>query len=402
MRHAERYGVRQRSGEWDCQYTHIHTHTHIDALRVVSIVQRSHIILTPAITVIVAFTVIVTDEWARTVDRCHDDPLTPLGKEQAKEAAIQLLKEGYHIRRLLTSPFKRCIETALAMAEVLQVPVYVENALCELMKHRWFSWEGKTVDTVYLIQQQLWDTYGSEKVQFLDQSAFAECAPLVAWEEGEGEEVKQEDIPRLRRLAEILLQRPQDFDGAVVITHGGVAWQMVSHLLCMGGDEGVSCEGRAEYAARTTLLFACVNNDRAVATQASALVHTLSDSSSAAPNSAVSEAIHVRQVKPFIGPLRFTPSQDWNSAHFPNWRRIFSELAEDADSLFHPAHKQQQEGIRILEAGSWEGLSACRLKELFPHSQLHMVDHFDVANEDAAARERGRMRHERVVSTATE
>jgi broad specificity phosphatase PhoE len=115
MRHAERSAFLQRSGVWDQQ-------------------------------------------WAEGRARCWDDELTARGKEQAREAARQLLASYGQPRRLLCSPFVRCVETALAVADEIGggLRVEVDAGLCENMRSEWFGKSGP-FDEIMMTRGQLRD-----------------------------------------------------------------------------------------------------------------------------------------------------------------------------------------------------------------------------------------------------
>ncbi len=59
----------------------------------------------------------------------HDPRLTELGHEQAREAARALAQAG--IRRIITSPYTRALQTAAPIAAALGVPVYVNPIVRE-------------------------------------------------------------------------------------------------------------------------------------------------------------------------------------------------------------------------------------------------------------------------------
>ncbi len=57
-------------------------------------------------------------------------PLTELGREQARQAA-SLLQRRFRPQRIVASPYRRARETAEVIAEVLQLPVEVDEGLRE-------------------------------------------------------------------------------------------------------------------------------------------------------------------------------------------------------------------------------------------------------------------------------
>lgn len=60
-----------------------------------------------------------------------DPKLTPRGREQVQRTAAELQRQGRPIRRLITSPFTRALETAAIIAEALKLPVEVEHIVHE-------------------------------------------------------------------------------------------------------------------------------------------------------------------------------------------------------------------------------------------------------------------------------
>jgi broad specificity phosphatase PhoE len=56
----------------------------------------------------------------------EDSPLTELGLEQAKQAALDLLKHGYKIDRVISSPLARAYETAQIVVKEAALDLEVE------------------------------------------------------------------------------------------------------------------------------------------------------------------------------------------------------------------------------------------------------------------------------------
>ncbi len=65
----------------------------------------------------------------RTDPGIHDPKLTPLGHEQAEAAAEALAQQG--LRRILTSPYTRALQTAAPIARRLDLPVIVNPVVRE-------------------------------------------------------------------------------------------------------------------------------------------------------------------------------------------------------------------------------------------------------------------------------
>lgn len=79
----------------------------------------------------------VDPEWVETAARPHDPGLSPDGVGQADRLAERLETEG--ISHIFASPFLRTVHTAAVVAEVLDLPVYLEPGLGEWMNPDWFS-----------------------------------------------------------------------------------------------------------------------------------------------------------------------------------------------------------------------------------------------------------------------
>jgi broad specificity phosphatase PhoE len=60
-----------------------------------------------------------------------DPKLTPRGREQVHRSAALLRDHAHPIRRVITSPYTRALETAAIVAEALAVPVEVEPIVHE-------------------------------------------------------------------------------------------------------------------------------------------------------------------------------------------------------------------------------------------------------------------------------
>ncbi|CAK9046151.1 unnamed protein product [Durusdinium trenchii] len=75
------------------------------------------------------------DEWGCSEDAerfPHDPPLTPNGFQQAELAAKELLKEGLAFDVVITSPYLRCIQTALVVCETFKSDLLLDYALSEV------------------------------------------------------------------------------------------------------------------------------------------------------------------------------------------------------------------------------------------------------------------------------
>jgi lipopolysaccharide biosynthesis glycosyltransferase len=306
-------------------------------------------------------------EWAEGRERCWDDPLTDLGKEQAREAAQQLLLDDKP-RRLVCSPFVRCVETALEMGKVLALPVEVDAALCENMREEWFGGNAFPFNQVMLGVDEL-RACGFDVRAVGAPQLFPAAVVPTTWE--------NEDHNRLvrpQRLAQAVRDWPDLFAGCVLVTHGGVGHQLVRALV--SGDDDTADVGPVEYAARSTINLARLQEP------------CKADGSM--------PALH----RAFQSPLRFTPSQDWMTAHLPTWAYLLAPGRLRKTGFPLPsAGGLKEDKLQLLELGSWEGLSAKNWLQHFPgfpRAHLTLVDHFDVANPSPQARADGQARYDKL------
>ena len=70
-----------------------------------------------------------------------DPGLSDIGRRQAEQAAGSALIQGADLTQILTSPLRRCRETAEIVARALDLPVEVEDDLGEM---DFGDWEGST------------------------------------------------------------------------------------------------------------------------------------------------------------------------------------------------------------------------------------------------------------------
>ncbi|GAB4302212.1 MAG: histidine phosphatase family protein [Oscillatoriaceae cyanobacterium] len=78
----------------------------------------------------------VHPEWFDTAELPYDPPLSDDGMEQAKALARRLA--GENIAHIFASPFLRTVQTACAVAQVLDLPVKLEAGLSEFLTPEWF------------------------------------------------------------------------------------------------------------------------------------------------------------------------------------------------------------------------------------------------------------------------
>ena len=128
-----------------------------------------------------------------------DPKLTALGKEQVRRAAAQIRREGHPIKRLITSPYTRALETAAILAEELQLPVEVEPIVHE---HAcWTCDIGTPISTL------------AERWPALDFSHMEE----IWWPEGE----EQESVHRRCAAFRVKAAQLNDWRQVGVVSHWG-------------------------------------------------------------------------------------------------------------------------------------------------------------------------------------
>jgi probable phosphoglycerate mutase len=80
-----------------------------------------------------------------------DTPLSPLGEAQAQALAQALAHSG--IARIISSPLRRCVDTAAPLAERLGIPVETDPLLLEI-DHG--SWQGRFRDEIAHSEPELY------------------------------------------------------------------------------------------------------------------------------------------------------------------------------------------------------------------------------------------------------
>ncbi|MEW6273026.1 MAG: histidine phosphatase family protein [Thermodesulfobacteriota bacterium] len=74
--------------------------------------------------------------WSASAQRPHDPPLSPDGVAQVRALARRLRPE--RIAHVFSSPFLRCVETAVLLAEATAGDVKIEQGLSEWLSAEWF------------------------------------------------------------------------------------------------------------------------------------------------------------------------------------------------------------------------------------------------------------------------
>ncbi|QKQ77066.1 histidine phosphatase family protein [Nostoc sp. TCL240-02] len=87
----------------------------------------------------------VNPDWFLTAERRYDPPLSDDGMVQAQHLAKRLKKEN--IGHIFASPFLRTVQTANAVAEMLNLPIKLETGLSEWLNPVWMTEEPERLST---------------------------------------------------------------------------------------------------------------------------------------------------------------------------------------------------------------------------------------------------------------
>jgi broad specificity phosphatase PhoE len=87
----------------------------------------------------------VNPEWFNTAERRYDPHLSDDGMVQAQQLANRL--KGEKITHIFASPFLRTVQTANAVAEVLDLPIKLETGLSEWLNPEWMTEEPERLST---------------------------------------------------------------------------------------------------------------------------------------------------------------------------------------------------------------------------------------------------------------
>jgi len=87
----------------------------------------------------------VNPDWFLTAERRYDPPLSDDGMIQAQQLAKRLQREN--IAHIFASPFLRTVQTANAVAEVMNLSIKLETGLSEWLNPVWMTEEPKRLTT---------------------------------------------------------------------------------------------------------------------------------------------------------------------------------------------------------------------------------------------------------------
>ena len=291
-------------------------------------------------------------------DHLNDDGLTGLGKRMARNAGERisgLLDDKENgILLIFSSPFIRCVETAIEIRDAItdtvkNIKVHninIDKGLCEYLKYEWFgstleNMKSSRLEDLYLdavaLEKEIKKT-ASKNVNLKEHSILPPSYKL------QYESDDKQD--RFKIMASRILENAQQCYGldtgpdkvvdVVFISHGGVLKFILNNMFKISNTKKVLQDlGHISYAHHCHLRYR----------------YHLSE---------------LRLMSPFSTPTEITPGQNWNDGFVGEWGRIFKRIT-----------RKEGTDINILEIGSWEGLSATRFLSMIPNSKLWCVDHFD-------------------------
>ncbi|MEI1373303.1 histidine phosphatase family protein [Nostoc sp. UHCC 0926] len=92
----------------------------------------------------------VNPDWFLTAERRYDPPLSDDGMVQAQQLAKRF--KGENISHIFASPFLRTVQTANAVAELLNLPIKLETGLSEWLNPVWMTEEPERLSTPALAE----------------------------------------------------------------------------------------------------------------------------------------------------------------------------------------------------------------------------------------------------------
>ncbi|PNK02876.1 histidine phosphatase family protein [Cylindrospermopsis raciborskii S07] len=92
----------------------------------------------------------VNPDWFLTAERRYDPPLSDDGIIQAQQLAKRL--KGERIKHIFASPFLRTVQTANAVAEILDLDIKLETGLSEWLNPEWMTEEPEKLSTLELVK----------------------------------------------------------------------------------------------------------------------------------------------------------------------------------------------------------------------------------------------------------
>jgi broad specificity phosphatase PhoE len=165
----------------------------------------------------------VNPEWFNTAERPFDPPISDDGVVQAQQLAQRLKQEN--ISQIFASPFLRTVQTANAVASVLDLPIFLESGLSEWLNPTWMpkAPERLSLDALVELFPRIDTSYTSRVV-----AEYPETSEQALARSGETARLLAEEFPE----DILLVGHGASVLGATMGLVGGIAKAEVNAALC--------------------------------------------------------------------------------------------------------------------------------------------------------------------------
>lgn len=153
-------------------------------------------------------------QYSHTLRGHLDDELTAKGWQQMQSTIEQVTDQTWDV--IVTSSLKRCACFAEQLAKTTQLPLLLNHDLKEMY---FGEWEGVSTQQIYETSPELLANFWQKPSQY--------CPP-------QAETLMQFQMRILKGFQDLLLEmRKQNWQRALVVTHGGV----IKLLSCLAGQQ---------------------------------------------------------------------------------------------------------------------------------------------------------------------
>ncbi|MEQ1451500.1 histidine phosphatase family protein [Acinetobacter seifertii] len=153
-------------------------------------------------------------QYSHTLRGHLDDELTAKGWQQMQSTIEQVTDQTWDV--IVTSSLKRCACFAEQLAKTTQLPLLLNHDLKEMY---FGEWEGVSTQQIYETSPELLANFWQKPSQY--------CPP-------QAETLMQFQTRILKGFQDLLLEmRKQNWQRALVVTHGGV----IKLLSCLAGQQ---------------------------------------------------------------------------------------------------------------------------------------------------------------------
>lgn len=165
----------------------------------------------------------VNPEWFNTAERPFDPPISDDGVVQAQQLAQRLKQEN--ISQIFASPFLRTVQTANAVASVLDLPIFLESGLSEWLNPTWMpkAPERLSIDALVELFPRIDTSYTSRVI-----AEYPETSEQALARSGETARLLAQEFPE----DILLVGHGASVLGATMGLVGGIAKAEVNAALC--------------------------------------------------------------------------------------------------------------------------------------------------------------------------